>query len=152
VNGCVDSNFVNNVFFALVGGGLYSVYIQQARSDGVVFKNNIVFCDLIGGMAIGVANGAETNIDIDYNLYHLNGEAIGATRWNWLGVNKSHANWLLDSGQDANSPAPGDPLFVSEDDPWDLVLGSGSPAIDAGVDVGLTYLGAAPDCGANELE
>ncbi|GAH40727.1 unnamed protein product, partial [marine sediment metagenome] len=152
VNGCVDTNFYNNTFFAQAGAGLYSVYIQQARSDGVLFKNNIVFCDVAGGMAIGVANTAETNIDIDYNLYHLNGEAITNTRWNWLGVNKSHADWLTGSGQDANSPTPGDPVFVSEDDPWDLILTTGSPAIDAGLDVGLTYLGTAPDCGANELE
>ncbi|GAG90361.1 unnamed protein product, partial [marine sediment metagenome] len=59
VNGCVDTVFYNNTFFAEVGGGLYSVYIQQARSDGVVFKNNIVFCDVAGGMGIGVANGAQ---------------------------------------------------------------------------------------------
>jgi hypothetical protein len=153
INGCVDSNFHNNTFFALVGGGLYSVYIQQARTDGVSFKNNIVFCDVIGGMAIGVAFGVDRgDVDIDYNLYHLNGENITATRWNWLGVAKSYANWLIDSGKDPNSPTPGDPLFISEDDPWDLILGSGSPAIDAGLYVGLEYLGDAPDCGAHELE
>lgn len=152
-NYCVSTNILNNTFYALVGGGLYSVYIAQARTASVAFKNNIVFCNIAGGMAIGVANtvtGAE--VDIDYNLYFLNAENDGNTRWHWLGVSKNYANWLLDSGQDANSPAVLDPTFVADADPYDFTLITGSPAIDAGVDVGLDYLGDAPDLGANELE
>ena len=152
VNGCLNSNFYNNTFYAVVGGGLYSVYIQTARTV-VNFKNNIIFCNLAGGMAIGVANTVTgANVDIDYNLYFLNAENDGNLRWHWLGVSKKYADWLADSGQDANSPAVLDPTFVSDADPFDFTLITGSPAIDAGVDVGLTYLGIAPDCGANELE
>jgi hypothetical protein len=44
-----------------------------------------------------------------------------------------------------------DPLFVDLALP-DIRLLPGSPCIDAGVDVGLPYLGSAPDMGAFEFD
>jgi hypothetical protein len=44
-----------------------------------------------------------------------------------------------------------DPQFVDATVP-DVHLQPGSPCIDAGVDVGLPYLGSAPDMGAFEFE
>jgi hypothetical protein len=49
---------------------------------------------------------------------------------------------------DPNNPAGPDGIIFTDDDGFRLL--SGSPAIDAGVDVGLPYLGSAPDIGAYE--
>jgi len=69
---------------------------------------------------------------------------------------KTLATWRTSTGYDNNSPVPADPLFVSAG--TDFSLQAGSPAINAGVDVGLTtdYLGNAivglPDIGAYEYQ
>jgi hypothetical protein len=54
-----------------------------------------------------------------------------------------------DTQWDLNSPPPQDPLFVKPANN-DFRLRAGSPAIDAGVDVGLPFQGDAPDIGAYE--
>ena len=151
INASVGTNFWNNTMYLEVGGGLYPLYIQGARTAGIDVKNNITDATLAGGMMIGVDAAVVGAIDIDYNLYFLEAENVNATRWHWQGVAKNWANWLLDSAQDANSPAADqDPLFVNPG--TDFTLQALSPAIDAGVDVGLPYLGTAPDCGYAERE
>ena len=90
--------------------------------------------------------------DIDYNLYFPTiGDPVTDTAYNWNGTAYDWADWKTNSGQDANSPIPADPTFVNIATP-DFTLQAGSPAINAGVDVGLPYSGIAPDCGAFERE
>jgi hypothetical protein len=74
---------------------------------------------------------------------------------NWQTVEKNMADWITASGE-ANS-INAEPLFVSASD---FHLQSGSPAINAGVSVGLTQdfagkhvpIGSAPDIGAYEFD
>jgi hypothetical protein len=83
-------------------------------------------------------------VTFDYNMYDI-------ARWEWKGSPcNSLSSWKSVSGQDTHSFA-GDPLFV---DPANghFRLTSGSPAVDTGMDVGLPYLGIAPDLGAFEYE
>ena len=122
--------------------------IIGARTDGVTARNCIMASDDAACPVVGVEAGATTNIDIDYTLY---GQDPLLARWHWNGVDNTWANWLINSSQDANSLVPADPLFVNPGAD-DFALQAGSPAIDAGVDVGLPYLGTAPDCGAYERE
>jgi hypothetical protein len=49
---------------------------------------------------------------------------------------------------DPSNPAGPDGIYWTADDGY--MLNTGSPAINAGVDVGLPYLGSAPDIGAYE--
>lgn len=60
------------------------------------------------------------------------------------------SEYQTETGWDLNSPTPQDPMFV---DPLndDFHLQPGSPAIDAGMDVGLPFQGIAPDIGAYEV-
>ncbi len=147
ISACKIMRFWNNTLYFETGAGLYPLYIQNARSEDIDVKNNITFCTTAGGMAVGVATGVTgSEIDIDYNLYHLDAEAITALRWHWLGTSYGWADWLTNSGQDANSPTPADPIFVdaSKDD---FKLQAGSPAIDKGIDVGLPFVPPNPDLG-----
>lgn len=147
---CVNLKFHNNTLYLPTGAGAYPLYLTNARTDDAEVKNCIIFCLTSDGMTIGVdATVAAAAVDIDYNLYYLAAEAITAARWYWRGTAYGFADWLTNSGQDANSPAPANPLFESVPAD-DFHLKSGSPAIDAGTDVGLFYSGDAPDCGAYE--
>lgn len=90
-------------------------------------------------------------LTLNYNIYTNN----TGTKFDWLGTAYNFADYQTASSQDANSVI-GDPLFTTEY--TDLTLQVGSPAIDAGVDVGVTldYAGnerdASPDIGAYEAE
>ena len=123
------------------------VVITGARMDTFLMKDCIVEAESTNPYMIQILAGTGVaNFDIDYNLYGYTGVA---NRWDWLGVVKSWANWLADTGMDASSPAPADPAFTNPGaNDWTLQVGS--PAINVGVDVGLPYCGAAPDCGAYE--
>lgn len=150
VTGCKSMTFLNVTIYttaAVVGDFL--VVIENARTEDFVMRNCIGRAESTAVNQISVVAGVPgAEVDIDYSLW---GYIFAATRWWWLGVAKNWADWLTDSGQDANSPAPADPLFV---DPAsnDFTLQAGSPAIDAGTPVGLPFLGSAPDIGAFERE
>jgi len=147
---CVNLKFHNNTCYLPTGAGAYALYLTNARTASNEVKNCILYCATSGGMAIGVdATVTAAEVDIDYNLYYLAAEAITAARWYWRGTAYGYADWLTNSTQDANSPAPANPLFVSIPTD-DFHLQSGSPAIGAGTDLGLFYSGTAPDCGAYE--
>lgn len=152
---CIGLDFFNNTHYFPVIAWQYPIYLTGARTDFIEVKNCIIYRDVpAGGEAqIGVdISVVLLNIDIDYNLYYLDNETVANIRWNWKGVNKNWADWKTDSNMDANSPmADQDPLFVNPGAD-DFRLQAGSPAIDAGVDVGLPFLGPAPDIGAFERE
>lgn len=129
INACTGLTFSNNTHYSTVAGGLFAIYIQNARTDGITFRNCITQCTDAGGCPIGVAVGATTNVDIDWTLYdHPN---TASNRWYWSGSFYSYANWLVNSSQDANSPTPADPLFTDAAND-DFTLQAGSPARGAG--------------------
>ncbi len=106
-----------------------------------VLRNCIVYSTGIICIDFQSITGIE---DVDYNLYW---SEVLANSWKWNGVAGNWATWQ-GLGNDLNSPTPANPNFVNPVSDWHLQ--AGSPAIDAGVDVGLAYLGAAPDCGYAE--
>lgn len=146
-----DSVFYNNTLHVPNDAGFLPVlYLLASDNSGTVIKNNIMATGHTGTLCINVADGAETDLTLDYNLYYTP-SGVAGNRWNWTVNNSTWANWLINSSQDGNSPVPADPLFVNPGAD-DFTLQTGSPAIDAGVDVGLAYLGTAPDCGYAEKE
>jgi len=144
----VDADWWNNTIYTTAAvTSSWLVWIQGADTENLVFQNNIIEAEDTSPYMINIVVGTGVlGLDIDYNLYGYTG--VG-TRWTWLGAAKTWASWKTDSGQDANSPTPADPLFTNPG-AGDFTLQAGSPAINAGVDVGLSYCGTAPDCGAYE--
>lgn len=139
----------NNTLYNMASAWGFAVTYSGATCTDNQFLNNIIGNETATIMHVNVAAGAGTNLEIDYNLYEYT--PAGGNRWNWLGVGMTYANWLTNNNNDANSPARGDPLFVNPA-AYDFTLQAGSPAINAGVDVGLPYQGSAPDCGYAERE
>lgn len=153
INASTATGFFNNTMYFETGLGLYPCYITNARTNNVEVKNNVTYRTVAGGMAIGVdaTVPAVGGVDVNYNLYYSSAEGVLANRWHWRGVSQSWANWLLNSGQDANSIAPADPLFINAAGE-NFKLQHGSPVLGVGVDVGLPYRGAAPDYGRWEAK
>ena len=152
---CQSSKFVNNSSYFVIGLGLYPIYINGADTDNLEVKNNIVYATAAGGMMMGVDTVVVGAVDIDYNLYYLQAEGVGNTRWHWKGTSYNYANWLINSAMDANDPVVDEDPLWGDPPNFDFSLGAGSPAIDGGAVIPpITdgYLGTAPDCGYEERE
>lgn len=136
----------NTLYEATYLAGYPLLYILGARTDTVLVKNNILMSDDTASLMISTDAGATTGVVADYNLYK---QTTSLVRWRWSSTQYTYANWLVNSGQDAHSPTPADPLFVNKATA-DFHLQGGSSAINTGVVIsGITdgYLGAAPDLG-----
>jgi hypothetical protein len=112
----------NNVMYENGADGLR---ISAENVDSITVKNNILSSN---GLHIDVSSNLD-NLEVSHNLYWLP-TSIGTD------VKDDHAVYE-------------DPLFLNVNE-GDFHLGVGSPAIDAGVDVGIPYNGSAPDLGAFE--
>jgi hypothetical protein len=140
-NRILSSYIYNNTFYG-VDPNLVSPYMSfiflHAGSNSVI-KNNIFYNNINPAVnstfsCLNVASDAGT-VTSDYNLFYV----LSATRLlNWKGTSYSKsqlATYKSVKAQDTHSPNPANPLFVSSSD---YHLQSGSPAIDAGIGVGLT--------------
>jgi hypothetical protein len=131
-----------------------AVVIASNGYDGTKIKNNIFFNN---GTDISVLNRGTVDTIIDNNIYYKTSKSY-TKNWIWKTVtydtfaSYKEAMSGLSPAQDVNSLSA-DPLFASSSD---FHLQSTSPAINAGVDVGLTedYEGNSivglPDIGAYE--
>jgi len=133
----------NNTVYNFNVYGIYSI----SDSDSVIYKNNLIIAN--SNVNLIQANSGIFNSNIYYNTKG------GSGRWKWKGTNwYTLAELQITSGQDAYS-VYGDPLFTDATN-GKFTLKSGSPAINAGVNVGLTkdILGnpivGNPDIGAYE--
>ncbi len=139
------SHIYNNTFY---GTAAQFAVSQTNTSTGTLVKNNIFYT----GKYASVGANSQTDTVYNYNLYY----GGSATPFTWTTTAYNFADWKTNSSQDANS-LNADPLFVSTSD---FHLQLGSPAINAGVDVGLTSdyegkhvpRGSAPDIGAYEYQ
>jgi hypothetical protein len=158
--GCWHVEWYNNVSLANSDAGFYvEGKLEQYSTPGdslLVFKNNIAY-----------NNGrAEWEDRLALVVEGRQWEVI-STHNNWAGAHGTDG-WVVaihlvdDDGEiytaeDINRGAlqagniSTDPLFADPTLP-DIRLLPGSPCIDAGVDVGLPYLGRAPDMGAFEFD
>ena len=144
-----DVEIYNNTVYNIGGDAAAGYCIRIHFAHNAIVKNNI--CHTATTHLI--FDDESDTPTVDNNLYFPD----GATAFKWDVTTSNFADWKTNSGHDANSPTPADPLFVDKDNA-DFLLQSGSPAIEAGIDVGLTQdfagvtvpHGATPDIGALE--
>lgn len=128
-----NTAFYNNIIDSFASGiDLYN------SANLYTFKNNIIYNSV--NYHINDSSNNSSGI-FSHNTYYPD----GATKFHYHSTDYNLAGWKTASSQDASS-VNSDPLFVSASD---FHLQPTSPAINAGVDVGLTsdYEGSSvPEC------
>lgn len=128
-----------DILFADEGGGTPTINL----------KNNLIYHNKNGTSkhTLIIENGIEGvgNIDADYNLYY---DSTGEQEIDRDGNSYATYAAYQAAGYEPNSIS-GDPDFEGAESGI-FELQPGSPAINAGVDVGLPYYSTAPDIGARE--
>ncbi|MFP2907887.1 right-handed parallel beta-helix repeat-containing protein [Pyxidicoccus sp. 3LFB2] len=116
---------------------------DTGASASLDIRNNV-----FAGCGITVRGGpGRSGAVVDANLYFRTG---GAGIFRLDGVELGLADWKADSGLDRRSLEKS-PAFQNIDT-GDFRLGASSPALNAGLTLGLTHCGTAPDLGAFESD
>jgi len=139
------TEFYNCVFYRASAAPFETIN----NPNGLVMRNCIFFSE---GNAIIYIRAGTVGVDIDYCQYWsttIDPYTVGIL--GWLGNWYTWANWLINSGQDANSPAPANPLFIDATN-GNYSLERSSTAINTGTNVGLPYCGSVADVGRFEMQ
>jgi parallel beta-helix repeat protein len=137
----------NALFQNLVHGNRGSG-IELRRSGGGVLRETRIYNNLLhGNLGAGIVVEGALSTTIANNILSGNGATIAGSsiRASTISHNLFHGN-----GRPLGTAAvAGVPRFLAAAR-GDFRLGAGSPAIDAGILMGLPYAGKAPDLGAHE--
>jgi len=149
---------------------------ETVEMDGITVRNNVIINNkdaailmkyqpiknikivnnVIYGNARGICNSADVDgLTIKNNIFSANGRihiyVTGNINKFTVSHNLYHQPSSVGRGATDENPIYDDPLFVNPKG-GDFRLQAKSPAIDAGIDVGLPYNGAAADLGAFEYD
>ena len=136
----------------VVHGTCFYIYYFVAAKSNIFIRNNILYnateslvkVQTVSGHPIKPAMYDLTNMILDYNDYYQpKGCLIAYVNWDRV-MYPTLALWKSAIGQEAHSIGT-DPLFKSASD---FHLQAGSPAIKAGIDVGIPFTESAPNIGA----
>ncbi|NIT03659.1 hypothetical protein GTO10_01845 [Candidatus Saccharibacteria bacterium] len=150
VSSAKNFTFQNNTTYLSPSNPIWMLFVSGGtRVDGISAKNNIFYMTTTSGQFVGSALNSSTNMVVDYNQYYFSPYA-GNARWMKEGTAYNFTNWQTVVGNDTHGLGPtSDPLF-NDPSVYDFTLQADSPAIGAGMDVGLAFNGDAPDIGAYE--
>lgn len=137
-----------------------AIYIDNSRSwdfEDIFIYNNVFDVNKYGIIVKGEVLNVElkNNVFIDSEKAALLNQSQHAVVWhNNFNAHHSDASWKLEGLADQQANRSGDPLLSKQGEWWStyyLPL-AGSPLIDGGIEVGLPYIGSAPDIGYAEAE
>jgi len=130
VNG-PNNKVYNNTFYDIENIGLMFNTDPVAPDVQSEAKNNIIDASSVNHI-VWVTNDAGLSPTFDNNDYWMG--SGGETKYYWKGTDYTFTNWKTQSSGDANS-VEADPL-MTDPSSGDFTLQAGSPAIDAGADLG----------------
>ncbi|MBV8551130.1 MAG: DUF1565 domain-containing protein [Acidobacteriaceae bacterium] len=141
VGGTENCRIVNNTLLENdtkeTGSGEFQI---QYYATGNIFKNNIVYAGRQGLLINNFTGSKRDPADVNNNLYFSSAEPSNDA-WVWNGVNYTgFESYRSETKKDLHS-AFADPQFVNLNTP-DLHVGSNSPALRRGVDLGVLIVGA----------
>ena len=144
-------NFVNNSFYnndtKNTGAGEFQI---QYYATNNAFKNNIVYAGAQNLFIYSYTSSSANPVDADYNRYFATGGAANSS-WTWKSAAYTgFAAYQSASGKDAHSKFT-DPQYLSLTTP-DLHVAAGSPAVNAGVNLGSALVGKLDFAGNPRLQ
>lgn len=154
-----DVDIFNNTFY---GSFEACIYLHGEKTTGTRIRNNVFVLKNRPGSQFFVAKalGSSTVAAMSNNIY-FDGTTDGSAEWMWTTGSTDYAQtlsqWQSLTGMDLDSSQT-DPMLRNASS-GDFALSSGSPAIDAGISLGLTMdrtgtsvpQGSGPDIGAFEF-
>jgi Right handed beta helix region len=138
-----SSSLIRNTIFATTGSG---ILIESNVPGTSIYGNTIHGCAGVG-IALGFKASRVFNNIIASSSHGISGVVVNICGFNLLWNNS--AGDYFGGAVDSGGGIAADPMFVDTASA-DYRLGFGSPAIDAGLDVGYSFSGSAPDMGAYE--
>jgi hypothetical protein len=140
VGGSDHIAIVNNTLFKNDSKNTTSGEFQiQWHATNNIFKNNIVYATPQNIFLNGYANSTSNPADIDYNVYFSTAGA-SSSQWVWNGTTYTgYSSYQSSTGKDPHSPFA-DPKFLNLTQP-DLRVAASSPAVNSGINLGLTIVG-----------
>lgn len=127
------NNWFNNTSY--MNGTQYNMLASPAGDPNTTIT-------LTGALAHKLRN----NVGFPNKNSNMSGVDTGVNTWD-LGITEANTDFISTSDTDFTAPRQPDGSIPNIDF---LKLKAGSPLIDKGTDVGLTYVGSAPDLGAYE--
>jgi hypothetical protein len=143
-----NNNILNNTFSANPSDPIWLLFIRgMGRVESITIRNNIFYLGLFSDHIVGTGKNSTSNVIFDNNEYFISNYQSQPS-WFWDGNAYTFDNWVGVISQDIHSLGPSvDPLFTNPAE-GDYSLQRTSPAIHQGADVGLPFIGTAPDLGA----
>jgi len=141
VGGTDHCTIVNNTLFQndtkKTGSGEFQI---QYYATNNVFKNNIVYASPQGLFINNYTKSEPDPADVDYNLYYSS-LSLSTANFLWNGTNYvGFSSYQSATGKDSHAQYA-DPQFLSLTAP-NLQIQPTSPAVNAGVNLGLAVVGA----------
>ena len=150
-----DTLIYNNTFYISSSNHLYGIAVQaDTNVIGTTIKNNIIYMENNSSLVYPLYIEDYDNLG---NLPTVQNNLLYSTHSNRVKIEETPNNWEIyySSQQDDwhNAGHIGS-LFINPEfiniSTKNFALQPSSPAIDAGIDVGLPFVGLAPDMGAIE--
>jgi hypothetical protein len=113
----------------------------QHHATNNIFENNILYANTEAQFLNSYVAMPPHPAFVDYNLYY---STVGASNGNWTWVGKNYTGYdyyRRKTKLDHDSPEFLDPQFISLGSPLNLDIQPGSPAVDAGTDLGPVVVG-----------